>query len=174
MCLCLCACVWRQTIGHVWGEVAADWLEVFHLLLFFLCSYVDGLKVHQFDQGTTNVHSEPGEGWREKRALWINSPYLKTKRLKSQKKQDLTDDKEFFKDEFWIKKEACFQVYFSQTSTKSFTSYVSMNVFDVHSQTTKLKEKKVNRSLEVAFAFVEKKLTRKMEEGNSCVKLIVT
>lgn len=51
----------RLTIGGVGGEVAADALQVLHLLLLLLCCDVFGLKVHQLHQGASNVHAKPGK-----------------------------------------------------------------------------------------------------------------
>lgn len=51
----------RLPVGRVGGQVAADALQVLHLLLLLLCCDVFGLKVHQLHQGAPDVHPKPGE-----------------------------------------------------------------------------------------------------------------
>lgn len=68
--------VGKHTIGHIWGEVAADRLEVFYFLLFFLCSYVNRLKVNQLDQGATDVHAKPGKSWWGEKKKSVNTYFL--------------------------------------------------------------------------------------------------
>lgn len=51
----------RLAVGRVGGQVAADALQVLHLLLLLLSRDVFGLKVHQLHQGASNVHPKPGK-----------------------------------------------------------------------------------------------------------------
>lgn len=51
----------RLAIGRVGSQVAADALQVLHLLLLLLGCDVFRLKVHQLHQGSSDIHPEPGK-----------------------------------------------------------------------------------------------------------------
>ena len=53
----------RLAVGRVGGQVAADALQVLHLLLLLLRCDVFGLEIDQLHQRPTDVHAKPGEGW---------------------------------------------------------------------------------------------------------------
>lgn len=51
----------RFAISGVGGQVAPDAFQVLHLFLLLLSCDVFGLKVHQFHQSASDVHSKPGK-----------------------------------------------------------------------------------------------------------------